>query len=127
MSILRRAAIEAIAFQTRDVLDLMQRESGTPITELRVDGGAAANNQLMQFQADLLDIAIRRPRTLEVTALGAASMAGLAVGFWQSQEELTANWKLEREFTPQASSEHIEPLYRNWQRAVERSQGWVER
>ena len=120
-----RAAIEAIAFQTRDVLDLMHRESGVQITELRVDGGAAANNQLMQFQADLLGVAIRRPRGVETTALGAAVMAGLAAGFWASVEEFAANLKLDREFTPKVSPAKMDLLYKDWQRAVERSRAWV--
>ena len=100
-----RAAIESIAFQTKEVVDCMVRDSGLKLTELRVDGGAAANNLLCQFQADLLDIPIRRPKILESTALGVAYLAGLAVGYWGSKEEISANWSVGREFSPRMSED----------------------
>jgi glycerol kinase len=121
-----QAALESIAFQTRDVLDAMQQDAGIRLKELRVDGGASRNNRLLQFQADMLGINIRRPMLTETTALGAAYLAGLAVGYWQSREELLANWQLDREFTAQMSEEERERRYSKWKRAVERSRNWAE-
>jgi glycerol kinase len=121
-----QAALESIAFQTRDVLDAMQQDAGIRLKELRVDGGASRNNRLLQFQADMLGINIRRPMLTETTALGAAYLAGLAVGYWQSREELLANWQLDREFTAQMSEEERERRYSRWKRAVERSRNWAE-
>src|SRR5262249_7321679 len=104
---LARAALEGIAFQVADVIDVMQNDSSTPIRELRVDGGAAANNLLMQFQADLLGVAVVRPRVLETTALGAAYLAGLAVGVWKSADELQSHRQVERTFEPQMSRDQV--------------------
>jgi len=120
-----RAAIESIAFQTKEVVDCMVRDSGLKLTELRVDGGAAANNLLCQFQADLLDIPIRRPKVLESTALGVAYLAGLAVGYWKNREEISANWSVGREFFPRMSEDRRRKLVNGWERAVARSKSWV--
>jgi glycerol kinase len=103
----------------------MVHDSGLKLTELRVDGGAAANNLLCQFQADLLDIPIRRPKVLESTALGVAYLAGLAVGYWENQEEILANWSVGREFFPQMSEDRRRKLVRGWERAVARSKSWI--
>ena len=123
---LARAALESMAFQTRDVLEAMQKDSGLPLTELKVDGGAAANDGLMQFQSDILNANVRRPQTLETTALGAAYLAGLAVGFWSDQDELARCWALDREFTPMMPEDDRASRYEQWQRAVQRSLGWVK-
>ena len=122
---LARATLEAMACQTRDVLDAMQRDSGVPLAELQVDGGASANNLLMQIQADLLPARVRRPVLQETTALGAAYLAGLAVGYWSDREDLRCNWQLDREFTPTMDALPRERLYADWQRAVERSLAWI--
>ena len=121
---LARAALEAMAYQTRDVLDAMQRDAGVPLAELKVDGGASANNLLMQFQADILPARVRRPVVQETTALGAAYLAGLAVGYWTDREDLRRNWALDREFVPERDASSRERLYADWQRAVERSRNW---
>lgn len=121
-----RATLEAMAYQTRDVLEAMTADSGIQVKTLRVDGGAVANNLLMQFQADILGVPVQRPRVAETTALGAAYLAGLAVGFWESQEEVAAYWALDRAFEPQMSADQREQLYTDWQRAVERSQHWEQ-
>jgi glycerol kinase len=122
---LARAALEAIAYQSRDVLDTMRRESGVPVTTLRVDGGAAANDFLCQFQADLLGVEVLRPSVTETTGLGAAYLAGVGAGLWKSRE-LAGRWKLERKFTPAMSENARAAAYEGWRRAVERSRGWVE-
>ncbi|MBL8850659.1 MAG: glycerol kinase GlpK [Planctomycetaceae bacterium] len=123
---LARAALESMAYQTRDVLDAMQRDSGIDLAALKVDGGACANNLLMQFQADVLDVAVHRPVVQETTALGAAYLAGLAVGFWNDERDVTANWVLDRAFRPVASSPARSRGYADWQRAVEKSRRWSE-
>lgn len=123
---LARAALEAMAYQTRDVLDAMQRDAGVPLAELKVDGGASANNWLMQFQSDILPARVRRPVVQETTALGAAYLAGLAVGYWTDREDLRRNWALDREFTPAQDAASRDRLYAGWQRAVERSRRWIE-
>ena len=120
-----RAALEAMAYQTRDVLDAMQRDAGVPLAELKVDGGASANNLLMQFQSDILPARVRRPVVQETTALGAAYLAGLAVGYWTDREDLRRNWALDREFVPERDAASRERLYSDWQRAVERSRNWT--
>ena len=122
---LARAALEAMAYQTRDVLDAMQRDAGVPLAELKVDGGASANNLLLQFQADILPARVRRPVVQETTALGAAYLAGLAVGYWTDREDLRRNWALDREFVPERDASSRERLYADWQRAVERSRNWT--
>jgi glycerol kinase len=119
-----RAALEAICYQTRDVLEAMTADSGTVLTELKVDGGAVRNNFLMQFQSDILGVPVRRPHVTETTALGAAYLAGLGVGLWSSKDEIVAKWQQEAEFTPSMSGEDRDRLYRGWRRAVERSLGW---
>ena len=121
-----RAALEAIAYQTSDVLRLMQQEAGLVLPHLKVDGGAACNSLLMQFQADLLGVPVRRPAVLETTALGAAYLAGLAAGYWSNREELAAHWSLEREFAPAMSSSTREQLLRRWAQAVSRSRSWAQ-
>lgn len=113
-----RAALEAIAQQTADVLAAMQQDAALPLKELRVDGGAASNNLLMQFQADLLDVSVLRPKTTETTALGAAFLAGLAVGYWQSTRETAALWQLERRFEPGMPADQRAELRARWQQAV---------
>ncbi|MCL1817983.1 MAG: glycerol kinase GlpK [Spirochaetaceae bacterium] len=119
-----RAALEAIAYQTRDVLAAIRQDSGINLSVLRVDGGAAANNLLMQFQADILGAEVSRPRTLETTALGAAYLAGLAVGFWKNPRELTASWTEDRRFVPAMKEEARERLCAGWKKAVARASGW---
>jgi glycerol kinase len=121
---LARAALEAIAYQSRDVLDTMAEDSGGPIRALRVDGGAAANDFLCQFQADLLGVEVLRPAVTETTALGAAHLAGVGAGLWKAGE-LAARWKLERRFTPALEPAAREAAYAGWQRAVERARGWA--
>ena len=121
-----RAALEAIAYQVYDVLKAMEKDSGKPTQELRVDGGATANNFLMQFQADLLGCEIKRPKIIETTAIGAAFLAGLAVGFWKNQEELQELWEADQSFEPNMESEKRDQLIHFWHKAVERSKNWVE-
>ena len=124
MAHIARAAVDAMAYQTRDVLEVMQVESGLPLTTLKVDGGAAANATLLQFQADLLNVTVRRPVVAETTALGAAYLAGLAVGYWKSTDDVAANWALDREFRPAMPKAQSEKLYAGWNRAVGRSLDW---
>jgi glycerol kinase len=119
-----RAAIESIAFQVADVLRVMNKSSKSPLTELRVDGGAAANDALMQFQADLLGVPVHRPAVLETTALGAAYLAGLATGFWTSVDELKKHRAADSVFAPKADKSRMEWLQDNWREAVARSRGW---
>ena len=119
-----RAAVEAMAFQTRDVIEAMQKDAGRPLTELRVDGGASVMDVLCQFQADLLGIPVRRPRQTETTALGAAFLAGLGAGLW-NDDDLAGLWKLDREFEPAMSRDQAETLQAQWRRAVERSRDWA--
>ncbi len=121
-----RAALESIAYQTRDVLECMEEDSKMTLKELRVDGGAAANEFLMQFQADILGVPVVIQETTETTALGAAYLAGLAVGFWKDQEQITANYKVKKKFIPRMSSKQRESLYRKWKMAVERSREWEQ-
>lgn len=122
---LARAALEAIAYQSYDVLTAMEKDAGIRLTELRVDGGAARNDGLMQFQADLLGVPVVRPRIVETTALGAACLAGLAVGFWANREEIANHWQVEHTFTPGRPPGEMDALHENWQRAVGRSRDWV--
>jgi glycerol kinase len=120
-----RAALESIAYQVADLLDAVQRDSGIPLGELRVDGGAAGNDMLLQFQADLLGVPVVRPAVTETTALGAAYLAGLAVGFWSSAEELAQQWRVERRFEPSMPRADAARLQARWQDAVSRSRGWI--
>lgn len=126
MAHIARAAIESMAFQTRDVLEAMQRDAGLPLKTLKVDGGAAVNDCLMQFQADLLDTPVERPTVAETTALGAAYLAGLEVGYWQDMDDLRGNWALDRRFEPAMAAAERERRYARWQKAVERSLRWAE-
>jgi glycerol kinase len=121
-----RAALEAIALQSADVLDAMQRDAGITLAELRVDGGAARNNLLMQLQADILGTRVVRPRVTETTALGAAYLAGVAVGYWQGVEEVASQWAAERVFEPQATDAWRAELRQRWQRGIERAKGWAQ-
>jgi len=122
---LSRAVLEAIAFQSADVLEAMQKDAGAPLAELRVDGGAAANDLLLQFQADLLGVPVARPQVLETTALGAAYLAGLAVGLWSSRAELAAHWRIDRRFEPRMSRDEAAARLARWRAAVERARGWA--
>lgn len=120
-----RAALEGIAFQTADVVSAMQKDATIPLKELRVDGGAARNNMLMQFQADILGVPVVRPEVTETTALGAAYLAGLGVGFWSTQDEIAAQWRMERCFEPQMSADDREARLGVWARAIQRAEGWA--
>ncbi|GCE08972.1 glycerol kinase GlpK [Dictyobacter aurantiacus] len=119
-----RATLESMCYQTRDVLEAMIADSGTHLKTLRVDGGAVANNLLMQFQADILGVPVQRPQVAETTALGAAYLAGLAVGFWSSMQEVSKYWAVDRTFEPKMSQDQRDHNYNNWKRAVERSLRW---
>jgi glycerol kinase len=114
-----------MAYQTRDVVEAMERDVGTSLRELRVDGGAAVMDVLCQFQADLLGIPVRRPRQTETTALGAAFLAGLGAGLWKDAD-LEGLWKLDREFEPRMSRDQADSLQSRWREAVERSRGWAK-
>ncbi len=120
-----RAALEGIAFQTADVIAAMQKDSGTPIRELRVDGGAARNDLLMQFQADILNVPVVRPEVTETTALGAGYLAGLGVGYWSTQEEIAAQWHVEKRFEPLMPAAQREARLAVWEAAIERSKQWA--
>jgi glycerol kinase len=122
---LARAALESIAYQTADLLEAMEADAGRRLRELRVDGGAVVNNALMQFQSDLLRVAVVRPRIAETTALGAAYLAGLAVGFWRDRRELAALWSADRTFRPAAPVAGMRRRQAEWRRAVERAKGWA--
>ncbi|MFD7735717.1 glycerol kinase GlpK [Kitasatospora phosalacinea] len=123
---LARAVLEATAWQTREVVDAMEKDSGVTLTALKVDGGMTSNNLLMQNIADVLDVPVERPYVAETTALGAAYAAGLAVGFWDSQETLRANWHRAAEWTPKMAADTREREHRNWLKAVERTMGWID-
>ena len=122
-----RAAVDAMAYQTRDVLEVMQAEAGLTLPHLKVDGGAAANAMLLQFQADLLGVPVRRPVVAETTALGAAYLAGLAVGYWDGLDDVRRNWALDREFSPAMGAEARDRGYRGWKKAVDEGAGLGER
>jgi glycerol kinase len=121
-----RAALESIAFQSAELLEAMQNDSGEKLSELRVDGGAAANDLLMQFQADLLGVPVVRPQVLETTALGAAYLAGLTVDLWKSREELESHWKAERRFEPRMSTSERQERMLRWREAVTRARSWAK-
>jgi len=121
-----RAALEASAYQTRDVAEAMEKDAGIPLKELRVDGGMVANNWLMQFQSDILNVPVQRPVVAETTALGAAYLAGLATGYWDGLADVTRNWAVDRVFTPQMDEQTRARLYRGWTRAVERARDWAK-
>jgi glycerol kinase len=123
---LARAAIESMAYQVADVIDAMEADSGIDTPELRADGGAAANNLLLQFQSDILGIPVVRPQVLETTALGAAYLAGLAVDYWGSTEEIKDQWELDRRFTPEMPNDRVEQLRTGWSKAVSRARAWED-
>jgi len=120
-----RAALESIAYQSAEVLTAMESDAGVKLAELRVDGGAAVNNLLLQFQADLLGVAVVRPKVLETTALGAAYLAGIAVGYWRDDAEVAANWQIDRRFEPKMSRDQASTLMAGWNKAVERAKHWA--
>ena len=121
-----RATLEAIAYRTKDVISAMEKDSGIMLKELKVDGGAAANNFLMQFQADILNVPVHRPKILETTALGAAYLAGLAAGFWKDQNEIVNNRIIEKKFQNMMSKEERAAKYAGWQKAVKRAMQWEQ-
>ena len=123
---LARATLEATAYQTREILDAMRADTGLPISELRVDGGMVVNDTLMQFQADLLNAPVIRPKITETTALGAAYMAGLAVGFWRNTGELRALWQEDRRWQPAMDTARRATLYAGWRKAVTRTFNWID-
>jgi glycerol kinase len=123
---LARAALESIAYQTMDVLQAMEADSGIPLKELRVDGGATVDDLLMQFQADLIGVPLVRPKVRETTALGAAYLAGLAVGYWRDTNEIQHQWQKDKEFRPELDRAKADELKRGWQKAVERAKGWLK-
>ena len=121
-----RATLEATAWQTREVLDAMEADSGVKLKELKVDGGMVYNDVLMQFQADCLQVPVIRPKVAETTALGAAYAAGLAVGFWASYDDLRQNWGKDKEWTPKMSADDVSAEYAQWKKAVTKTFDWVE-
>jgi glycerol kinase len=121
-----RAVLESTAFQTREVLDAMNADSGVPLTELRVDGGMVVNETLMQFQADILGVDVVRPKVAETTALGAAYAAGLAVGYWENTNDIRNNWGEDKRWSPSMEDDERERLYRNWKKAVTKTLDWVD-
>jgi glycerol kinase len=121
-----RAALEAVAFQTAEVLAAMNADTGVPLTDLKVDGGMVVNDLLMQFQSDIIRVPVIRPRVIETTALGAAFAAGLAVGFWSSLDELRELWQEDTRWTPQMAVDEADRLMRVWSKAVEKSSSWVD-
>jgi len=122
-----RAALESIAFQSRDVLDVMVKDAGYPVTALKVDGGASANSFLMQFQADIIQRPVERPAEVQTTALGAAYLAGLSVGLFKSHDEITENWTLERDFQPQMDKAESQARYEGWQHAVRQAIAYTKK
>lgn len=122
-----RAALESICYQTRDVLEAMQKDSGITLKSLKVDGGAVANNFLMQFQSDILGVPVDRPKVIETTALGAAYLAGLAVGYWKDKDDIAAKWQIDRTFKPEMDSNMKDNLYKGWKKAVERALDWEDK
>ena len=121
-----RATVESLAYQVSDVIEAMEKDSGIRLTSLKVDGGASANNFLMQFQADILDASVARPRCIETTALGAAYLAGLAVGYWKDRDEIAGNWQIDQRFKPQMDDKRREELKKGWKRAVRCALAWAE-
>jgi glycerol kinase len=119
-----RAALEGIAFQVADVLEVMKEDSGIEMSALRVDGGASANDMLMQFQADILQAPVVRPKVIETTALGAAYLAGLAVGFWRDRADLSASWQVDRTFEPTMSADEAAHRRSRWMQALKRARDW---
>ena len=120
-----KATLQSLAYQTKDLLNAMQNDAETPLTSLKVDGGASANNLLMQFQADILDVTVERPKITETTIMGAVYLAGICVGLWK-QEDILSHRKIEKEFSPEFKNDKRERLYKQWLKAVERSKNWVD-
>ena len=120
-----RATLDSMAYQTKDVLGAMEADSGIKLAALKVDGGAVANNMLMQFQADILGVPVDRPQVIETTALGAAYLAGLAVGVWDSKEDLVSSWKLQNRFEPTMDPEKSSTYYKGWRKAVKHAMHWL--
>jgi glycerol kinase len=123
---LARAVVEAMTYQTRDVVDAMAADSGVQLAELRVDGGASVMDSMCQWQADQLGVVVRRPKNLETTAMGAAFLAGLASGVWDGLEEITATWEADAAFEPRAGRDAADAAYAGWQKAVARTRAWAE-
>jgi glycerol kinase len=121
-----RAALEGIAFQVADILDVMRQDSGVAMHELRADGGACANNLLMQFQADILQVPVVRPKVIESTALGAAYLAGLATGVWKNRDELQRAWQVDRTFEPRMSTDQVAYRRSRWAEALRRAKDWEQ-
>jgi glycerol kinase len=122
---LARAAVESIALQVGDLVDAMRSDAGSALTDLRVDGGASVNNGLLQYQADILQLPVVRPKVTETTALGAAYLAGLATGAWKQRDEIAAHWQADRRFEPQMPADKAATIRSRWQEAVKRSQRWA--
>jgi glycerol kinase len=121
-----RATLESMAYQTRDFVSTMEDLSGVKVAALRVDGGAVKSDFVCQFQADILGVPVDRPVVTETTVLGAAYLAGLAVGYWESVEQIAANWRLDRRFDPQMPTDQKDELYAGWQKACTRAAGWLK-
>ena len=121
-----RATLDSLCYQTNDVLQAMKADSGIELAALKVDGGASANNYLMQTQADLIDAPVQRPRCVETTAMGAAYLAGLAVGYWASKEDVIKNWAIDRTFEPAIPAEERETRVKHWKKAVKSAYGWAK-
>jgi glycerol kinase len=119
-----RATLEAIAYQSREVFEVMKLDSGIELKELKVDGGASVSPFLMQFQADIMNVTVKRPKITETTALGAAYLAGLGAGLWKSRDEIASEWTIDKEFTPQMEERERSKRYSDWKRAVDRSMKW---
>jgi glycerol kinase len=124
---LARAVLEATAFQSREVIEAMNADSGVPLTALKVDGGMVANELLMQFQADILNVPVIRPVVAETTALGAAYAAGLAVGFWESEDDIRTNWAQDKQWDPQMDEASRDATYKEWKKAVTKTFDWVDK
>jgi glycerol kinase len=122
-----RAGLEALAYQTKDIIDAVTADGSIEVPELRVDGGAVANNLLCQFQADILGVPVIRPTIIEMTALGAAYLAGLGSGLWSSTDDISGQWGVDRRFEPVMSAERRDALYQGWLAAVELSRGWAKK
>jgi glycerol kinase len=120
-----RAALEGIAYQVADVVKAMEKDAGLKLKELRVDGGASLNNLLMQFQSDLLGVPVLRPKVSETTALGAAYLAGLAVGYWKDKEDIAVQWQVDSQFDPKMNLKQVKKLTLGWQKALGRSKSWL--
>jgi glycerol kinase len=120
-----RATLEATAYQTREVLEAMEKDSGVALTSLKVDGGMVYNELLMQFQSDILGVPVIRPKVSETTALGAAYAAGLATGFWNNLDDLRTNWQVDKTWHPHMKAEQRQNLYQGWLKAIERTFGWI--